>query len=100
MKNEKVILVSLHQAVKIDGALATTLSDAGSRGKYRADMVLKPELQCILAETANDRVLIPFTNCAAIRLESEASIKKEKDISAAEEKAKKGKTRAEIKRPR
>ena len=100
MKNEKVILISLHQAVKIDGALATTLTDVGSRGKYTASMTLKPELQCVLAETKRDKVLIPFTNCSAIRLEHKEDIKKEEEVKKEASKKKSNLKSHEIKRPR
>jgi hypothetical protein len=82
MKQEKVVQVSLHQAVKIDGNLATSLSDINSRGKYRADMTLMPEIQCILAETSKDRVLVPFTNCSSIKLSSVSVAQKEEEALA------------------
>lgn len=101
MKSEKVILLSLHQAVRFDGAYVTSLADEiFSKHKTKANMELKPDLQCVLVWTANDRALIPFTNCAIIKLLSDTVKKEQEDIVSQEEEAKKSKKPITGKKPR
>lgn len=72
MKNESVVAISLHQAVRFDGQLVTNFTDMNTRYKHRAKMTIVPELSCMLIESESDRALVPFVNIAYIKLDSKS----------------------------